>query len=63
VSTISWTISPIKLEVDERVVHRIYDKLVSSGMEGFGAKRWLSTLERQCERLASMLACNIPALW
>jgi homeobox-leucine zipper protein len=48
------------VEVDERVVHRIYDKLVSSGMD-FGAKRWLSTLERQCEHLASMLACNIPA--
>eukprot|EP01018_Ginkgo_biloba_P016723 Gb_16030 [translate_table: standard] len=48
------------VEVDERAVHRIYHQLVSSGM-GFGAKRWLATLERQCERLASMLACNIPA--
>ncbi len=48
------------VEVDERAVHRIYDKLVSSGI-AFGSKRWLSTLERQCERLASRLACNIPA--
>lgn len=48
------------VEVDERAVHRIYDKLINSGI-AFGAKRWLSTLERQCERLASMLACNIPA--
>jgi homeobox-leucine zipper protein len=47
------------VEVDERVVHRIYDKLVSSGMS-FDAKRWLSTLERQCKHLANMLACSIP---
>jgi hypothetical protein len=28
---------------------------------GFGAKRWLCTLQRQCERIASVLASNIPS--
>nr|XP_043623434.1 homeobox-leucine zipper protein MERISTEM L1-like [Erigeron canadensis]XP_043623435.1 homeobox-leucine zipper protein MERISTEM L1-like [Erigeron canadensis]XP_043623436.1 homeobox-leucine zipper protein MERISTEM L1-like [Erigeron canadensis] len=48
------------VEVDDRAVHNIYRLLVNSGL-GFGAKRWVATLERQCERLASAMASNIPA--
>lgn len=41
-------------------VHDIYKVLVNSGL-AFGAKRWVATLDRQCERLASAMASNIPA--
>ncbi|CAN6458042.1 unnamed protein product [Victoria cruziana] len=47
------------VEVDDRAVHNIYKTLVNSGM-AFGAKRWVSTLDRQCERLASAMASSIP---
>ncbi|XP_065876477.1 homeobox-leucine zipper protein HDG2 isoform X2 [Euphorbia lathyris] len=47
------------VEVDDRGVHSLYKQLVSSG-KAFGAKRWLGTLDRQCERVASALATNIP---
>jgi homeobox-leucine zipper protein len=46
-------------EVDDRSVHNIYRPLVNSGL-AFGAKRWVETLDRQCERLASSMAINIP---
>lgn len=45
--------------MDERGVHNLYKQLVNSG-NAFGAKRWVATLDRQCERLASALATNIP---
>ncbi|CAN1165824.1 Homeobox-leucine zipper protein PROTODERMAL FACTOR 2 [Linum perenne] len=48
------------IEVDDASVHNIYRPLVYSGL-AFGAKRWVATLDRQCERLASSLAINIPA--
>ncbi|XP_018808969.2 homeobox-leucine zipper protein HDG2-like isoform X2 [Juglans regia] len=47
------------VEVDDRGVHNLYKQLVSSG-HAFGAKRWVATLDRQCERLASAMASNIP---
>ncbi|KAJ9176918.1 hypothetical protein P3X46_012181 [Hevea brasiliensis] len=47
------------IEVDDRGVHNLYKQLVSSG-HAFGAKRWVATLDRQCERLASAMATNIP---
>ncbi|XP_059290071.1 homeobox-leucine zipper protein MERISTEM L1-like [Lycium ferocissimum] len=47
------------VEVDDRSVHNIYRPLVNSGL-AFGAKRWVATLDRQCERLASAMANNIP---
>ena len=47
------------VEVDERGVHSLYKQLVNSG-HAFGAKRWVATLDRQCERLASSMATNIP---
>lgn len=48
------------VEVDDRAVHNIYKPLVNSGL-AFGSKRWVTTLDRQCERLASAMANNIPA--
>ncbi|KAK8615596.1 hypothetical protein V6N13_017181 [Hibiscus sabdariffa] len=48
------------VEVDDRGVHNLYKQLVSSS-HAFGARRWVATLDRQCERLASLLASNIPA--
>ncbi|CAN1232415.1 Homeobox-leucine zipper protein HDG2 [Linum perenne] len=47
------------VEVDDRGVHNLYKQIVGSG-HGFGAKRWVATLDRQCERLASAMATNIP---
>ncbi|XP_009766038.1 homeobox-leucine zipper protein HDG2-like [Nicotiana tabacum] len=47
------------IEVDDSAVHDIYKPLVSSGL-AFGAKRWIATLDRQCERLASAMATNFP---
>lgn len=47
------------VDVDDRSVHSIYKPLVNSGL-AFGAKRWVSTLDRQCERLASVMASNVP---
>lgn len=35
-------------------MHTIYKPLVSSGL-AFGAKRWLAALDRQCDRIASVL--------
>nr|QRK14276.1 homeobox-leucine zipper protein [Actinidia deliciosa] len=48
------------VEVDDRAVHSIYRPLVNSGL-AFGAKRWVATLDRQCERIASAMANTIPA--
>ncbi|XP_058210644.1 homeobox-leucine zipper protein HDG2-like isoform X2 [Rhododendron vialii] len=46
------------VEVDDRGVHNLYRPLVSSGL-AFGAKRWVFTLDRQCERLASAMATTL----
>ncbi|BBN16838.1 homeobox-leucine zipper protein [Marchantia polymorpha subsp. ruderalis] len=46
------------MDYDDRTVNRMYKSLVNSG-QAFGAQRWLATLQRQCERLASMLASNL----
>ena len=46
-------------EYDDSGVHQIFRSYLSSGM-GFGAQRWLATLQRQCECLATLLAPSIP---
>ncbi|KZV55179.1 hypothetical protein F511_12766 [Dorcoceras hygrometricum] len=48
------------VEVDDRAVHNIYKPLVNSGL-AFGAPRWVATLDRQCERLASVMANTTSA--
>ncbi|KAK8979508.1 hypothetical protein V6N11_073505 [Hibiscus sabdariffa] len=47
------------VEVDDSGVHNLYKQLVSSS-HAFGAQRWIATLDRQCERLASVMATNMP---
>ncbi|XP_061376496.1 homeobox-leucine zipper protein MERISTEM L1-like [Gastrolobium bilobum] len=47
------------VEVDDSMVHNHYKLLVNSCL-AFGAKRWVASLDRQCERLASTMATNIP---
>lgn len=45
-------------EYDETPVHCLYRGLLRSGM-GFGAQRWLATLQRQCECLAILMSSSI----
>ncbi|XP_052206592.1 homeobox-leucine zipper protein HDG2-like isoform X2 [Diospyros lotus] len=47
------------VEVDDRDVHNAYEHLLNSGL-AFGARRWVSTLDRQCERFASAMVTDIP---
>ncbi|GLT91260.1 hypothetical protein SLE2022_091560 [Rubroshorea leprosula] len=46
-------------EVEEKPVHQIFSHYVYNGM-AFEANRWLAVLQRQCERVASLMARNIP---
>nr|GMD97340.1 homeobox-leucine zipper protein ROC3 [Ipomoea batatas] len=48
-------------EVEENPVNQIFSNLVASG-EAFGARRWLAVLQRQCERVASLMARNLSDL-
>lgn len=47
-------------EYDESQVHQLYRPLLSSGM-GFGAQRWVATLQRQCECLAILMSSALPS--
>ncbi|XP_038708918.1 homeobox-leucine zipper protein ANTHOCYANINLESS 2-like isoform X2 [Tripterygium wilfordii] len=47
-------------EYDESQVHQLYGRLVGSGM-GFGAQRWVATLQRQCERLTILMSSNVSS--
>ena len=50
------------VEVDDRgELHAMFKNLLNSG-QALGANRWVSTLDRQCERLAIMMASNIPSI-
>ncbi|XP_010450732.1 PREDICTED: homeobox-leucine zipper protein HDG8-like [Camelina sativa] len=40
--------------------HKIYRELLSGG-SGYGAKRWIATLERMCERMALTSNLTLPA--
>ncbi|KAH9307223.1 hypothetical protein KI387_035134, partial [Taxus chinensis] len=42
-------------EYDDSEIHGLYRSVIGSGM-AFGAQRWLATLQRQSERLATVLA-------
>ncbi|GFP88479.1 homeobox-leucine zipper protein hdg11 [Phtheirospermum japonicum] len=39
---------------DKAPIHRLYRDLIHSGL-AFGAERWLSTLQRMCERVACLM--------
>ncbi|KAL5792478.1 hypothetical protein ACOSP7_001072 [Xanthoceras sorbifolium] len=45
-------------EYDDSQVHQLYKPLISSGM-GFGAQRWVATLQRQCECLAILMSSTV----
>ncbi|CAE5965958.1 unnamed protein product [Arabidopsis arenosa] len=48
------------VEVDHKLdTHKIYRDLVSGG-SGYGAKRWIITLERMCERMALSSIRTLP---
>ncbi|WJX82464.1 Homeobox-leucine zipper protein hdg1 [Trifolium repens] len=47
-------------EYDESQVHQLYKPLLSLGM-GFGAQRWVATLQRQCECLAILMSSTFPS--
>ncbi|KAG2327743.1 hypothetical protein Bca52824_010471 [Brassica carinata] len=50
------------VEVDDRgQLHHMFKHLLHSG-QALGANRWVSTLDRQCERLAIMMATNITSI-
>lgn len=54
-SKVTWiehTELPAAASAADSMVHELYKPLVASGT-AFGARRWVSTLKRQCERLAS----------
>ncbi|KAL0905067.1 hypothetical protein M5K25_027242 [Dendrobium thyrsiflorum] len=57
-SRVTWV---EQAEVEDKPVHQIFSQFINSGM-GFGATRWLSVLQRQCERLASLMAKSISDL-
>ncbi|KAI4372382.1 hypothetical protein MLD38_010620 [Melastoma candidum] len=48
-------------EIEEKPVYPLFSQLVESGA-AFGAQRWLAVLQRQCERVASLMARNISDL-
>ncbi|CAN8269833.1 unnamed protein product [Cochlearia groenlandica] len=49
------------VEVDDKSeTHAMYRKLVN-GRSGYGAKRWIVTLERMCERMALTSILTFPA--
>ncbi|KAE8654710.1 Homeobox-leucine zipper protein PROTODERMAL FACTOR 2 [Hibiscus syriacus] len=58
----TWAVVDVSLDnirpVDDSGVHNLYKQLVSSG-RAFGAQRWIATLDRQCERLASVPTSNV----
>ncbi|KAK9938465.1 hypothetical protein M0R45_015198 [Rubus argutus] len=47
------------VEVDNRMIHNMFQPLVSSGF-AFSAERWVSTLVRQCEWLATLNSTSPP---
>ncbi|MED6159058.1 hypothetical protein PIB30_038840 [Stylosanthes scabra] len=47
-------------QYDESVIHQLYRPLITSGL-GFGAPRWIATLQRQCESLAIHMSSSITS--
>ncbi|XP_031483759.1 homeobox-leucine zipper protein ROC3-like [Nymphaea colorata] len=45
------------VEVEDRAVHQTFSQLVLSG-SAFGAHRWIANLQRQCDRVASLMSSN-----
>lgn len=45
---------------DKSPIHRLYTDHIYSGL-AFGAERWLSTLQRMCERIACLMVSSTSA--
>ncbi|CAN6461037.1 unnamed protein product [Victoria cruziana] len=45
------------IEVEDRAVHPTFRHLLLSG-SAFGAHRWIANLQRQCDRVASLMSSN-----
>ncbi|XP_010523041.1 PREDICTED: homeobox-leucine zipper protein ANTHOCYANINLESS 2 isoform X1 [Tarenaya hassleriana] len=45
-------------EYEENQVHQLYRPMLRSGL-GFGAQRWVATLQRQCECLAILMSSSV----
>lgn len=48
------------MEYDESTVHQFFRPFLRSGL-GFGAQRWVATLERECECLAVLMSSAVPS--
>ncbi|KAJ1296125.1 hypothetical protein BS78_01G275300 [Paspalum vaginatum] len=59
-SRVVW-VEHMEMVGEEKPLHQVFKNYVASGT-AFGATRWVSLLQRQCERLASELARNIADL-
>ncbi|CAN6167730.1 unnamed protein product [Urochloa humidicola] len=56
-SKVTWV---VHAEYDETAVHQLYRQLLRSG-QALGARRWLASLQRQCQYLAILCSNSIPA--
>ncbi|XP_069143533.1 homeobox-leucine zipper protein ROC1-like [Solanum lycopersicum] len=56
ISKVTWI---EHIEAHDTLIYTFYKTFVNSSL-AFGAKRWISILDRQCERLASVEATNLP---
>ncbi|XP_062206127.1 homeobox-leucine zipper protein ROC3-like [Phragmites australis] len=59
-SRVVW-VEHMEMVGEEKPLHQVFKDYVAGG-GAFGATRWVSLLQRQCERLASELARNIADL-
>ena len=50
----------VHAEYDEAAVHQLYRPLLRSG-QALGARRWLASLQRQCQYLAILCSNSLPA--
>ncbi|KAG6534433.1 hypothetical protein ZIOFF_008319 [Zingiber officinale] len=56
-SKVTW-VDHVEIE-EKNPVHVLFNDLISSGM-AFGAQRWLTTLQRMCERFACFSVAGVP---
>ncbi|CAN6198623.1 unnamed protein product [Urochloa humidicola] len=55
-SKVTWV---VHAEYDETAVHQLYRQLLRSG-QALGARRWLASLQRQCQYLAILCSNSLP---
>uniref|UniRef100_A0A0D9XFV4 Homeobox domain-containing protein n=1 Tax=Leersia perrieri TaxID=77586 RepID=A0A0D9XFV4_9ORYZ len=56
-SKVTWV---VHAEYDETAVHHLYRPLLRSG-QALGARRWLASLQRQCQYLAILCSNSLPS--